>query len=279
MRIVQRDRVRAGEGFTLVELLVVIGIIALLISILLPALNRARGQAVALKCQANLRQIGVAAIMYATNNRDSTFPCVLPWGDETAYAAWIAAGRPATTSVTNNMYWPIALNATTLKLAQAPIAQADQDKDSIFRCPLIRGAAEGTSYAMNKYAGVIDEDWRKAAYSGGGTAPYDSVASAPWAGRRSKVKGSSTLVYVSDGNPKQSTQFGTLVQWIPSAFRASQNPAPVIDYGRHKGGAAILFFDGHCEMSTAVGERKFPDTTIAADKGIINAYWRFIDLP
>ena len=65
---------RSRRAFTLVELLVVIGIIAVLVGILLPALAKARRQAVAVKCLANLHQLGLSANLYASDYKGAVLP-------------------------------------------------------------------------------------------------------------------------------------------------------------------------------------------------------------
>ena len=91
---------RSNRAFTLVELLVVISIIALLLSILMPALNKVRQQGISMQCATKMRQIGLGMSAYSVDFRDS-----MPYAvDFTSTNGWLMAIPQATIPNYYNTY-------------------------------------------------------------------------------------------------------------------------------------------------------------------------------
>lgn len=136
-------------GFTLIELLVVIAIVAILASLLLPALSQAKAKVRKAACMSNLRQWTVALLFYTDNNEDA-LPREKPSANATpwniSYHSWDSASAS-----TNGDVWYNALPVKTrlADYAADPSRRMDfYSSQSMFHCPQARFPADWDAYPM-----------------------------------------------------------------------------------------------------------------------------------
>jgi prepilin-type N-terminal cleavage/methylation domain-containing protein len=205
---------RKRPAFTLVELLVVIGIIAILIALLLPALNRARQQSNTIACQSNMRQIYNCMILYETDYGGWCMPCYyqLPSPSTVEVDWWMAPLLGQELYKSNvDLSNDNLMNVNNLILEQGILRCPSQDHSSD-----PNAAAQSAypylpyfgDYVYNYWFGILKSDGTNG--SGSNTAPYQV-----W----SRIPGN--VVAVIESNKPDSTFNGT--QWVEANLYGSSN--------------------------------------------------------
>jgi prepilin-type N-terminal cleavage/methylation domain-containing protein len=256
------------RGFTLIELLVVIAIIAILASILLPALAKAKARGQRTYCMNNLRQIGIF-FHYYTDENEEYFP---------AHRNQLAAPDNSDANISLTNWW-----GTT-------IVGAELGRSNLFHCPSI-GPKLRTDRGVT-WSWAFDCHRVGYGYNGYflGRHPYDSpdlwtlsvggitFESHARFKRTSIVRPSDSLL-IGDKQP-----YGTYpdVVWSSSLWWPNSCMQPTstarawegIDTTRHQGGSAVVFNDAHVEMRKDNQINPSADPGSGASGGLLNAkYW------
>ena len=217
---------RGGGAFTLIELLVVIAIIAILAALLLPALAKARSKAQQAQCINNLKQWGVAVVMYAGDNNER-----FPDNTDAPDLAWLSASM-------NTNFYPAYL----YKNVQGTAGSGQRSRNDLLYCPtdVWRRAYEAGVSAKT----LIGYHWLPARAV---ASTYESFGVKEWFYRR-KLGGSyrSAPVMVDaieHGGVAGQPYWNISLPSINYAGPASSHPGP----GGIPTGGSFLFEDGRVE--------------------------------
>ena len=246
MRRTSPDRCIWNRAFTLVELLVVIGIIALLISIVLPALNLAREHANTVKCLSNLRQIGQGAQMYTTEFPGYVLPAgyqylsqgqlnVENWGTILANRRYIKAdsSNPGVFKCPNGLDTPILYDAFGPTTADPTSRFSDLGATGWRLTSVVGAPNNGTGLVLTVWYGINANpatDTSNIFLSPCRRLPSDD---GDWRNlRANQVRKTSQTVFIYDG--------------VYLNLRAVNRERINARHNRHTA-TNILFFDGHVE--------------------------------